>query len=155
MKEDRIISALLGLIGACNNNPKTENTDRVVMRALAAPCLGRELSEGRIDEIVEEIYAEKAAVAPDCASCAMPCGNTSDYDMNRIYEAEEEIREIKLALISKAEELAACVYEQSAGLDPGLFYRVLSSVSYDAEKERLLGVMRELEEAKSRLGSGM
>lgn len=26
-------------------------------------------------------------IAPDCAVCAMPCGNTSDYDMSRIYQA--------------------------------------------------------------------
>ena len=35
MEENRIISALIGLVGACNNNPKTENTDHVIIKALA------------------------------------------------------------------------------------------------------------------------
>lgn len=39
MDEKGIISALIGLTGACNNNPKTENTDHVVIKALAFPVV--------------------------------------------------------------------------------------------------------------------
>lgn len=39
MKEDKIISALIGLVGACSNNPKTAGTDSLVIKALAFPLL--------------------------------------------------------------------------------------------------------------------
>ena len=39
MKEDRIISAWIRLVGACNNNPKTDNTDNLVIKSLAFSSL--------------------------------------------------------------------------------------------------------------------
>ena len=39
MIEDRIISVLIGLVRACNNNPKTAATDSLVVKALAFPLL--------------------------------------------------------------------------------------------------------------------
>lgn len=98
MKEDRIISALIGLVGACNNNPKTADTDSIVIKALAFPLLCPEYDDKALREIVEDIYSEKNSVAPGCAVCAAPCGNTSDYDMRRIYEADDEIRKVKQRL---------------------------------------------------------
>lgn len=98
MKEDRIISALIGLVGACNNNPKTADTDSIVIKALAFPLLCPEYDDKALREIVEDIYSEKNSVAPGCAVCVAPCGNTSDYDMRRIYEADDEIRKVKQRL---------------------------------------------------------
>ena len=85
MDGDRIISVLVGLAGACGNNPKTPDTDSLIMRALAFPVLCPEADEEGLAEVVDGLYAEKHAIAPGCAECAFPCGNTSDYDMGRIY----------------------------------------------------------------------
>ena len=78
MREDGILSALIGLVGACGGNPKTANTDKVIVKALAFPLLH---PEEDVSGTVEAVRAEKNAVAPHCAHCASPCGNTSDYDM--------------------------------------------------------------------------
>ena len=59
MGEKRIISALIGLIGACNNNPKTENTDRVVIRALAFPLIWPEADAETLQAVIEEIIQQK------------------------------------------------------------------------------------------------
>lgn len=152
MREEKVISALIGLVGACNNNPKTANTDSVVVRALAVPVLYPELDDESLSGIIDEIYSEKNAVAPDCASCASPCGSTSDYDMSRIYEAGAEIRNIKLRLLSKCQNLAAYVYrskesQEKVQIDYTLFYRILSCISYDMEKEQLLELLDEAEAA--------
>ena len=73
---DSIISALIGLVGAVSNNGKTEQTDRVIREAFL--CLKDAGSE---EEMVQKIHAEKFIIAPDCATCLNPCGNTSDYDL--------------------------------------------------------------------------
>lgn len=59
MKEDKIISALIGLVGACSNNPKTDNTDRLVIKALAFPLLCPEHDDKSLREIADSIHTEK------------------------------------------------------------------------------------------------
>ena len=100
MEENRIVSALIGLVDACNNNPKTENTDHVIIKTLAFTLTQSEADDGTLQALIEEIYAEKCTIAPGCAACRTPCGNTSDYDMNRIYNAEADIRNLKLKIIT-------------------------------------------------------
>ena len=109
MREDRIISALIGLVGACNNNPKTDDTDSLVIKALAFPLICPEYDDKALQGIVNDIYSEKNSIAPGCAACTAPCGNTSDYDMRRIYEADDVIRNVKLQILEKLQKLAAYV----------------------------------------------
>lgn len=143
MEEDKIISALIGLVGACNNNPKTENTDGVIIKALAFSLSQSELNDKNLQTLIEEIYEEKFTVAPGCAACQTPCGNTSDYDMNRIYDAEADIRDLKFKILSVLKELAAELYSlQKWDMMPvesmEIFYKALSYVSFDMEREGLL-----------------
>lgn len=159
MREDRIISALIGLVGACSNNPKTAETDRLLIRALAFPLLRPEYDDEALREIVDEIYSEKNSVAPGCSVCAAPCGNTSDYDMRRIYEADEKIRKVKLQILEKLQKLAAYVWcNQESGkisyTDSGFFYRALSYVSYDMDEADLLGILDEAEKIEHDIKSG-
>lgn len=150
MKEDKIISVLIGLVGACSNNPKTEKTDSVVIKSLAFPLLFPNFGDDELSELINEIRSEKNAVAPGCAMCTSPCGNTSDYDMNRIYHAEDDIREIKLQILSKLQKLAAREYprrqsSEKSETDIDIFYKAVSFVGYDLEKDTLLELLKELE----------
>lgn len=159
MREDRIISALIGLVGACSNNHKTAETDSLVIRALAFPLLRPEYDDEALREIVDEIYSEKNSVAPGCSLCAAPCGNTSDYDMCRIYEADEKIRKVKLQILKKLQKLAAYVWcNQESGkilyTDSGFFYKALSYVSYDMDEADLIGILDEVEKIEHDIKSG-
>ena len=142
MDEKRIISALIGLVGACNNNPKTENTDRVVIKALAFPLIRPGADAETVQATIEEINNEKYAVAPGCAACQTPCGNTSDYDMDRIYDAEAGIRDLKRRILSALRELAADIYSRGkldalSARSMEFFYKALIYVSLDMEIESL------------------
>lgn len=158
MEEDKIIGALIGLVGACNNNPKTENTDRVIIKALAFPLSQSELSDENLQTLIEEIYEEKLTVAPGCATCQTPCGNTSDYDMNRIYDAEADIRDLKLKILSALKELAAEIYslpirDMMPVESMEIFYKALSYVSFDMEREGLLTFWNEVQETLEKIRS--
>lgn len=153
MDKDHIISVLIGLVGACNNNAKTENTDTIVLKALAVLSKSSGYDDTILQEIIDEIYAEKNVIAPECAVCAMPCGNTSDYDMNRIYDAEDGIRKVKLDILAKLSELASNIYckKESEEIQERImetFYKALSYISYDMEKETLFTLYEELKELK-------
>ncbi|MDE5598475.1 MAG: hypothetical protein K2J04_11695 [Lachnospiraceae bacterium] len=159
MREDRIISALIGLVGACNNNPKTDGTDNLVIKALAFPLLYPEHDEKALRQMIDDIYSEKNSVAPGCATCAAPCGNTSDYDMRRIYEADDAIRKVKLQILEKIQQLAAYIcHNQESGIipytDSGVFYKALSYISYDMDEAVFLGFLDEIENMERDIKSG-
>ena len=142
MQNDSIISALIGLVGACNNNSKTDRTDSVIVKALAA-------EDGDVDDIVGMIHAEKNRVAPGCAVCETPCGNMSDYDMDRIYEADGDVRNVKLRILSELRQAAASIGIKESGRELpniGIFYRALSYVSYDLDADVLRRMLDEVRE---------
>lgn len=159
MKEDNIISALIGLVGACNNNPKTTDTDDLVIKALAFPLICPEYDDMALQKMIDDIYSEKNSVAPGCAVCAAPCGNTSDYDMRRIYEADDKIRKVKLQILAKLQELASYAYRNRqtgmpSYIDNVFFYKALSYVSYDMDETDLLGLLDEAENLERTMKSG-
>ena len=150
MEESKIISALIGLVGACNNNPKTENTDHVIIKALALAQIQSEADDETQQSLIEEIHTEKYTIAPDCAVCQTPCGNTSDYDMSRIYQAKTDIRNLKLKMIGALNELAADVFSRQkqdalSAEDMEIFYKVLAYISFDMEKNNLLAFWDEVQ----------
>lgn len=149
MREDKIISALIGLVGACSNNPKTAGTDSLVIKALAFPLLCPGYDDNALQKIVDDIHSEKNFVAPGCAVCAAPCGNTSDYDMSRIYKADDVIRKVKLQILQEIQKLAAyvCCNQESGKtscIDNCFFYKALSYVSYDMDEASLLELLDEI-----------
>lgn len=150
MEENKIIGALIGLVGACNNNPKTDNTDRVIIRALAFPQIQSEADAETWQALIEGIHTEKYTIAPNCAACQTPCGNTSDYDMSRIYNAKVDIRDLKLKMLSALKELAAELYSRQkqdtlSAESMEIFYKVLSYISYDMEKDSLITFWNEVQ----------
>ena len=156
MTEDKIISALIGLVRACNNNPKTADTDSLVIKALAFPLLCPEYDDKLLRKIIDEIYAEKNLVAPGCAVCTAPCGNTSDYDMRRIYEADDAIRKVKLQILERLQKLAAyaCRSCESEIIDMDFFYKALSYISYDIDEAELLDLLNEAKNTEHKIKSG-
>lgn len=145
MRITEIISALCGLAGACGNNPKTANTDALVIKALASPILDPGMSDEQIDLIASEIRAEKFAVSPGCAVCEFPCGNTSDYNTDRIYTSSPEIRELKLNVLTELLRAAASIYNsQTPPSDIDIIYKALSYISYDLDADTYRGLLSEI-----------
>ena len=164
---DKIISALVGLAGACGGNSKTERTDAVIIGALAAAgsCDNDELraegaAEGAAESAIRAVRDEKNAVAPGCAFCASPCGNTSDYDMRRLYEAEHVVRDAKLRLIGSICSAAARITRAKADKNGGgygrydkngdFFCAALSFIGYDVDADALLRLADEADDIGSK-----
>ena len=103
MQGDRVIGALIGLAGAVSNSGKTERTDEIVREAfLQRKCAEKE------DELIAEIRREKYTISPNCETCPNPCGNTSEYDMVKFYEADADVVEAKEQLILAMERRRKC-----------------------------------------------
>ena len=104
-QRDALLGALVGLARSTVNEPKTEDTDRVLASGLrlAADPNAAEDALHRMYSIVE---TEKHRVAPNCATCTMRCGNTDNYDLARLWDAPEELRTLKLRLLAALFTLA-------------------------------------------------
>ena len=57
-------------------------SDLVITGALSVLAIP-DADESQLEKQLEQVRAEKLAVAPGCADCVAKCGNTDDYDMER------------------------------------------------------------------------
>ena len=138
---DTLLGALVGLARSTSSEPKTENTDAVLnagLRLAAQPDAPAET----LQRMLDITRAEKHAVAPNCATCAMPCGNTNDYDLARLWSAPEPIRPLKLQMLSAAFSLAQ---RHPRGEAQTAIYQVLFTLAEDWDETLLLPVVQRAE----------
>lgn len=134
MQGDGIIGALIGLVGAVSNNGKTENTDKVIREAFLR------LTDGDSEEAaIQKIHAEKFTIAPDCATCLNPCGNTSDYDMAQFYAADAKIITAKKNLIEAIREKLS-----ASETVPEAVYQGIAYLGYDLEPEAYAQIQQKI-----------
>ncbi len=135
MQGDRIISALIGLVGAVSNNGKTKQTDNVILEAFLH--LTDADSE---EETVEKIHTEKFTIAPDCATCLNPCGNTSDYDMTKFYGTDAKTIAAKRNLIEAIRQKLS-----SQENVPEAVYQGIAYLGYNLEPEAYAQIQEKIE----------
>ncbi len=131
---ENILSALIGLVGAVANNGRTEQTDRVIREAV----MGMN-EEEREEEILQRIYEVKNNIAPDCAVCKNPCGNTSDYDMTQFYEGDKKILIEKKKLIGVIRNRLKISEKISDDI-----YRGIAYIGYQLEPDEYQRLRKEL-----------
>lgn len=94
-----LIGALFALAEAISGSEHliTPQTEMLIRSAILAndpaPWLSR-------------VRAEKDRFAPDCRVCTHPCGRTAEFDLQTLRGADPFIRETKLRLVERAEDLA-------------------------------------------------
>lgn len=127
---------------ATTSEPKTVNTDEVLnagLRLAAQPDAPAE----KLQKMLDIARTEKQAVAPNCATCAMPCGNTADYDLTRLWNAPAALRALKLRLLDALLTLA----EQRPDADAQyVIYQGLFTLAEDWDESLLLPVVQRAEE---------
>ena len=139
---DELLGALVGLARATTSEPKTDDTDDVLnagLRLAAQPDAPAE----KLQRMLTIVRTEKHRVAPNCASCAMPCGNTAEYDLARLWNAPPAIRELKLQMLSAAVRLAQ---SRPSGEAQTAVYQVLFTLAEDWDEELLTPVVHRAQE---------
>lgn len=146
--QDELTGALIGLARTCTSNPKTENTDRLILEGLFATVTNVNFDDEAIERLINKVRAEKEQIAPGCAVCEAKCGNTDEYDMKRIWEAQEDIRSLKSLILFGIRGMAAYAYHAMVlgYVDEEVntfFYKALSILAEDWGMEELLPVVME------------
>ena len=135
---DELLGALVGLARATTSEPKTEDTDDVLNAGLRLAAQ-TDVPEEKLRRMLAIVRAEKHRVAPNCATCAMPCGNTNNYDCARLWNAPEPIRNLKLQMLSAA---AALAHKHPSGDAQTAVYQVLFTLAEDWDEELLRPVVQ-------------
>ncbi len=147
--QDELTGALIGFARACSNNPKTEHTDRLIVEGLFTTLTNVSFDGARIQRQIDRVAQELATIAPGCTSCTSRCGNTDAYDLNQIWNADEDIRSLKSLILFGLRGMAAYTYHAMAlgytnNEVNAFFYHALSVLSFDWEMEQLLPVVLEV-----------
>ena len=146
---DILTGALIGLARTTYSHLKTEDTDRVVTCALSVLA--------RPDAGEEELAQQLKQVTPGCATCVAKCGNTDDYDMERLWNGPDQVRSLKIRLFSglkKTGRDAFKVIENGKGKDKHFqsimesIYKGLFILAEDWEPEKILPAIEEMDAAE-------
>jgi hydroxylamine reductase len=108
--QDVLTGALIGLARVCNSNEPTANTARVVMEGLFTTITNVNFDVVTIQAMIDKVNAEKLAVAPNCNSCGSPCSGTDNYDVQQIWDANEDVRSLKSLILFGLRGVAAYAY---------------------------------------------
>ena len=149
--QDELTGALIGIAKACGNNPKTENTDRLIIEGLFTTITNVNFNDETLRDLIAKAKEEKQRIVPDCGVCTNPCGNTDDYDMNNLWNDNEDIRSLKSLILFGIRGMAAYAYHAlvlgyvSEEVN-AFFYKALSIIGYEVDAEHLLPVVMEVGE---------
>lgn len=147
--QDELTGVLIGLARACQSNPKTEDTDRLILEGLFTTVTNVNFNDETLRRMIERVKEEKGRIAPGCASCMARCGNTDDYDLERIWNDNEDIRSLKSLILFGIRGMSAYAYHAmvlgyTSGEVMDFFYKALFVLAEGWGMEELLPVVMEL-----------
>ena len=146
--QDELTGALIGLAKACQNGVKTENTTKLILEGLFTTITNVNFYDDTIRDTIGRVHEEKDKIVPGCMACMSKCGNTDDYDMNEIWNAQEDIRSLKSLVLFGIRGVAAYAWHalvlgyRDEQVEE-FFYKALAMIGYDFGMEELLPIVLE------------
>jgi hydroxylamine reductase len=149
--QDELVGALIGLARAANGHKPTESTHRAMIEGLFTTLTNVNFNEETIRQQIERVRREKEVLSPGCSICGSPCGRTNEYDMNRLWDDNEDIRSLKSLILFGLKGVAAYAYHAlvlgySDEEVNNFFYEGLFAVGEDWDMELLLPVVMKVGE---------
>ena len=151
---DRLTGALIGLARAADGSEHliSESSTRLIVEALSVTSPNGSCDDAALQTLIWRAEAAKQQMVPNCFTCAMPCGRTSDYDMRKLWNAEAEIRSMKSLILLGIRGIAAYAHRAAAlgyheqEVDR-FFYKALFAIGMDDwSAEQLLPIAMEVGE---------
>ena len=147
--QDQLTGALIGLASTFDQVPATSETTKLILEGIFATITNVNFDDASILELIDRIHKRKDTLLSNCQDCSSPCRRFEDYDMNQIWEANEDIRSLKSLILFGLRGMGAYAYHalvlgyQDDEVDH-FFYKGLFSLSQDWGMEELLPIVMEL-----------
>ena len=150
--QDELTGALIGLARATDGDaPVNADTWRLMIEGLFTTVTNVSFNEKTIRELIDRVHEEKARLVPGCSGCGSRCGSNDDYDMNLLWNAEEDIRSLKSLILFGVRGMAAYAHHAMmlgyADEEVNRFFaKALFAVGEDWGMDALLPIVMEVGE---------
>ena len=148
--QDELTGTLIGLARASEGKDRSPEADRLIVKGLFATLTNVSFDDSALNELLAEAGRLKHSLSPMCGSCTADCSRTEDFDMNRLWSEDEDIRSLKSLILFGMRGMAAYAYHAMVlgHEDRGVmdyFYKGLFAVGYDSYTvQDLLPIVMEL-----------
>lgn len=144
--QDQLTGALIGLARASSGNTPGGSTHRAMIEGLFTTITNVNFNEETIRRQIENVTREKNTLTPLCGDFAQPCSKNEDYDMQLLWNADEDIRSLKSLILFGLRGMAAYAYHaMTLGYSDdevnSFFYEGLFAVGEEWGMEQLLPVV--------------
>ena len=150
--QDELTSALIGLARATDGDtPVNADTWRLMITGLFTTVTNVNFNEKTIRELIDRVHAEKERLVPNCSSCSSRCGRNDDYDMNLLWNAQEDVRSLKSLILFGVRGMAAYAHHAMVlgYADEAVnrfFAKALFAIGEDWDMDELLPIVMEVGE---------
>lgn len=134
--QDDLVSALIGLARAVRKKGATEKSDELMLKGLFTTITNVNFYNDTICALIDEVNKEKEAIAPQ----------TDNYDVQTIWDGDEDIRSLKSLILFGLKGMAAYAYHSYAlGYTDKevqeFFYEGMEALGEEHTTEELLGLV--------------
>jgi hydroxylamine reductase len=113
--QDELTGALIALARATDGDTvPTADTYRTVIEGLFTTVTNVSFDDASIEKMIEKARAEKVRLVPRCSSCASPCGRNDEFDMDKLWTDDEDVRSLKSLILFGLRGMAAYAYHALA-----------------------------------------
>lgn len=141
--QDQLVGELIGLAKAVNMRGTLKNTDRIMMEGLFTTLTNVNFDDTSIRRQIQIVQTEKEAIKEDCGCDESCCQQVEAYDMEKVWNDQEDIRSLKSLILFGIKGVAAYAYhamvlgytDQDVN---AFFYEALAAVGADYGMDKLL-----------------
>ena len=109
--QDELTGALIGLARAVDSVAAiSKSTSQIIIEGLFTTVTNVSFDDAAIQNMIQKVRAEKERLVPDCSKGQSPYGKTDEYDMQQLWNANEDIRSLKSLILFGIRGMAAYAY---------------------------------------------
>ena len=109
--QDELTGALISLARAVDASTAiSKRTGQIIIEGLFTTVTNVNFDDASIENMIQKVRAEKERLVPDCSKCQSPCGKTDEYDMQQLWDANEDVRSLKSLILFGIRGMAAYAY---------------------------------------------
>lgn len=144
--QDQLTGALIGLARSSRGKTPSESSRRAMVEGLFTTTTNVSFDEERIREQIENVKKEKNVLTAGSGDGSQPCTGNEDYDMDLLWNADEDILSLKSLILFGLRGMAAYAFHAMVlGYSDeevnAFFYEGLCAVGEEWTMEQLLPVV--------------
>ncbi len=144
--QDQLTGALIGLARSSRGKTPSESSHRAMIEGLFTTITNVSFDEERIREQIENVKKEKNVLTAGSGDGSQPCTGNEDYDMDLLWNADEDILSLKSLILFGLRGMAAYAFHAMVlGYSDeevnAFFYEGLCAVGEEWTMEQLLPVV--------------